>query len=97
MNLNPELKEKLLQAKSLEEAKQILGDSIGQEDLEKLLATISSSVGQGLTALGDDDLESVAGGISFPGIDFNLNTWLGKLLRELMKKDSVRNAENGRR
>ena len=47
----------------------------------------------GAAALDDDALAAVSGGTSLPHAiaDFNLNRWIGKLLREVMKKNSEKN------
>ena len=48
--------------------------------------------------LEDDALGSVAGGFGLakdPGEAFSFNAWIGKTMRELLKKDSAENARNG--
>ena len=87
-----EQKEKLLNAQSLEEAKAILAESMSLEEINNLLYEFA---GQGVNpaALDDDSLGAVSGGAHLTDGDFQLNTWIGQLLRELMKKDSARNAQ----
>ena len=53
--------------------------------------------GEAVEALEDDDLSHVAGGKSLQGDEsirpFNLNSWLGGLLRDLLKRNSAANAQ----
>jgi len=55
------------------------------------------SHGEAVEALGDDELGHVAGGKSLQGDEsirpFNLNGWLGELLRDLLKRNSAANAQ----
>ncbi len=47
-----------------------------------------------MEAISDDEIGTVAGGRAMPADEFHLNTWLGTLLRDVMKKDSARFAED---
>ena len=88
MNPNPELIKQLLKAKSPEEVQAILGDKVDAEELSALLDALEKSPKEAVTALDDDDLDAVSGGRAFEG-GFSLNTWLGSLLRDLLKKNSA--------
>ena len=52
-----------------------------------------------LEALPDDALDMVGGGRSYAanasGEGFSFNAWIGKTMRDLMKKDSAENAARG--
>ena len=88
MNPNPELIKQLLKAKSPEEVQAILGDKVDAEELSALLYALEKTPKEAVTALDDDDLDNVSGGLAFEG-GFSLNAWLGSLLRELLKKNSA--------
>ncbi len=88
MNPNPELIKQLLKAKSPEEVQAILGDKVDAEELSALLDALEKTPKEAVTALDDDDLDNVSGGLAFEG-GFSLNAWLGGLLRELLKKNSA--------
>lgn len=88
MNPNPELIKQLLKAKSPEEVQAILGDKVDAEELSALLDALEKTPKEAVTALDDDDLDNVSGGLAFEG-GFSLNAWLGSLLRELLKKNSA--------
>lgn len=53
--------------------------------------------GEAVEALEDDELGHVAGGKSLQGDEairpFNLNSWLGEMLRDLLKRNSAANAQ----
>lgn len=93
MTIDSQLKEKLQQAKSLEEVKAILGKSLSPEEVERWLRELGETRAEGVMKLEDEELAEVSGGLALSGGEFNLNTWIGKLLRDWMKKDSARNAD----
>ena len=87
--IDSKLKEKLLQAGSLEEAKALLGGELDADALEQLLR--ESAPADGLQAVEDEELDGVSGGLAFrEDFGFSVNSWLGALLRNLMKKDSAK-------
>ena len=71
----------------------------GEQDPARVAAKAAAELGYDLDsgsgaakAIGDEALDSVFGGTAIPYVgesDFNLNTWIGKLLRGAMKSDSA--------
>lgn len=70
----------------------------GEQDPAKVAAKAAAELGFALSAngaaeaIGDEALDSVSGGTAIPAAAedaFNINTWIGKLLRGAMKKDSA--------
>ena len=74
----------------------------GVQDERELLVRAAKEMGHelhrapadGLEALGDDALNDVAGGRAMDGegAPFNFNSWIGGVLRDLLRRNSAANA-----
>ena len=69
----------------------------GEQDPAQVAAKAAAELGfaldtKGAEPVGDEALDGMAGGTSIPFVGddaFNFNTWIGKMLRGAMKKDSA--------
>lgn len=62
------------------------------------LGLLQKAKSNAIEALPDDVLDSISGGFGLgkdPGEAFSFNAWIGKTMRDLLKKDSAENAAKG--